>query len=91
VINGAAHPPPDLPLQEHRCWRCGSLEVRVYWQQAAGGRRAVRVDCARCGRFITFAPQTPANVALAEAARPEAGAVPGRPALPAPGLPVGLK
>jgi hypothetical protein len=62
-----AAPPPN-------CRRCGSPEMRLYWQELGGqGGRTIRADCKRCRQFVAFVPQTPANVARADAARSPAG------------------
>jgi hypothetical protein len=68
--------PPDLPPRPlPACRHCGSGGPPVvYWHQQGGaGGRVIRADCHRCRRFLTFLPQTPENVAEADAAQPEAG------------------
>src|SRR5262245_27206176 len=62
--------PPDPPPSAPRCQRCGAREARLYWQQTADGNRRVRAECRRCQNFAGWAPQTPANVAEADAAQP---------------------
>jgi ssDNA-binding Zn-finger/Zn-ribbon topoisomerase 1 len=54
------------------CPACGKTGLRLRWQTFAGGRRHVRADCAHCGKNRGFAPQTPANVAAADACAPYA-------------------
>lgn len=49
------------------CARCGNNTVRVRWQTCRNGvGRHIRADCARCGRYIKFLSQTPANGAAAD-------------------------
>jgi hypothetical protein len=60
--------PVQPPAPPPRCRRCGGLNMALYWQELAGqGTRTIRADCRRCGRFVTFVPQTEANVARADA------------------------
>jgi hypothetical protein len=49
------------------CRHCRAAPLAVTWHEQHGGRRAIRADCRRCGRFNAFLPQTPANVASANA------------------------
>ena len=49
------------------CRHCGSADRRYTWQELANGTRHIRADCARCGRYVCYAPQTPGNRALADA------------------------
>jgi uncharacterized protein (DUF3820 family) len=58
-------PPPT-------CRRCGCLDLVVSWHEIRGGRRAVRADCQRCGRFVGMLSETPDNVAKADAVQPAA-------------------
>jgi hypothetical protein len=59
--------PPDPEPVVLRCRHCGSTRLRLGWQTLRGtGRRAIRRECKRCGRFCDFASQTPENVAAAE-------------------------
>src|SRR4051794_32834415 len=60
--------PRNHVLRPIRCGRCGGTDLTLYWQELADGRRAIRADCGRCQRFVAFLPQTPANVAAADAA-----------------------
>ncbi len=56
------------------CSACGvDVAPRVSWQQIAGGRRHIRAECPRCGGYLKFLPQTPENVALADAPRVSSG------------------
>ena len=61
--------PSDLPPEQEApdlvCRTCGGVEVDVSWQGQAGGGRLIRANCAYCGRYVAFLPQTTANVALA--------------------------
>jgi hypothetical protein len=64
--------PADPPPKDVRCRACGERAFFVYWQEARSGR-IIRADCVLCGgAFVAFLPQTPANVALADAAQPPA-------------------
>lgn len=63
----AALPAQPRP-QEVRCHRCGGAELVVYWHQLQGqGGRRIRASCAACHGYIQFLPETPENVALADA------------------------
>lgn len=42
--------------------------MRFQWQALEDGRRAIRQTCARCGRFLRWAPQMSPFIALANAA-----------------------
>lgn len=47
------------------CSVCGSGFVTIGWQQIAGGRYHLRADCAVCGRYVKYLPQTPSLIELA--------------------------
>jgi hypothetical protein len=67
-------PPGPVPAPEPaHCRRCGGKDLRVSWHEQQGGGRAVRADCGACGRFVAFLPQTPENVARADACRSPTG------------------
>lgn len=51
-----------------RCPRCGGIDLTFAWQTFANGTRHIRVSCVPCGAYVRYAPQTPANVARADAA-----------------------
>jgi hypothetical protein len=57
--------PPEPTPKPLLCPERGSADARLYWQEQASGRKALRADCAQCGSFIKFAAQTKENVALA--------------------------
>lgn len=50
------------------CLRCGGTDLASAWQTFANGTRHIRVSCVPCGAYVRYAPQTPANVARADAA-----------------------
>ena len=56
---------------ELRCPRCGGSDLAFAWQTFANGTRHIRVSCTPCGAYVRYAPQTPANVARADAATAE--------------------
>jgi hypothetical protein len=62
--------PADLPAKSDPpaplCRRCNCADLRVSWQHHARGR-GIRGDCSRCSRFVAYLPQTPENVAAANA------------------------
>jgi hypothetical protein len=66
------HLTPESEPVSPRCQRCGNDELSVIWHEQRGGVRLPRADCPRCGRFVTFLPLLPENVARADAARPPA-------------------
>jgi hypothetical protein len=49
---------PQAVLAGVACPQCGAAEFRTYWQTFADGSRHVRVDCARCKKFVRYAKQT---------------------------------
>jgi hypothetical protein len=51
----------------HHCAFCLSERYGLRWQTIADGRKQIRRICLQCHR-ADFAPQTPENVALADAA-----------------------
>jgi hypothetical protein len=59
----------EAPPRPRQCLRCGHTQMRHTWHQCGGKGRArqIRAECANCRRFSGFAPQTPANVAEADA------------------------
>ncbi len=60
-------PPPCVPACP-----CGAPDdFRIYWQSTRDGRRQLRADCARCGRFLSYLPHRPPFIALADAAASE--------------------
>jgi hypothetical protein len=68
----------DLPVERvtkrpASCRRCGGVELRLYWQELANNTRLIRGDCRRCGKFISFQPQSAENVARADAAKSATG------------------
>jgi antitoxin component of MazEF toxin-antitoxin module len=65
--------PPEPEARPPRCRHCGCTDARRYWHELSGGGRAVRADCRRCRRLVGFLPQSPGNVAAADAAQPPAG------------------
>jgi hypothetical protein len=54
--NDGGELPPEPAPKPLACPDCGSADARFYWTTQAGGRRAIRADCAVCGAFIRFAP-----------------------------------
>ena len=49
------------------CPECGCDESVLLWQTIADGRRHIREECALCGRYIRWAPQTAQAMAEATA------------------------
>jgi hypothetical protein len=45
---------------------CGSPDQRLSWQTFANQTRHIRCDCRRCGRFLNYVRQTPANLLQVE-------------------------
>lgn len=43
---------------EPKCKRCGSQRLRWRWQHCRNGAVHLRADCADCGSFVGFAPQS---------------------------------
>jgi hypothetical protein len=74
--------PEDLPPEPAAntppsCRGCGGTDLHLTWQPLGGaGGRVIRADCRGCGAFVYFAPQTPENVALADAGDEEPVPVP---------------
>jgi hypothetical protein len=59
--------PPPQPIPS--CGRCGpGAGFRCAWQEDRLGRRHVRAECARCGRFLGFAPKEQPYAGMADAA-----------------------
>src|SRR5437867_2349165 len=48
------------------CPGCIGRNVKYSWAETRGEARFIRVECARCGRFLKWAPQTLKNVRLAD-------------------------
>lgn len=49
------------------CIHCGSTDPpTLKWFTMFDGRRHIREDCAKCGRWRRWAPQTPEAIAEAE-------------------------
>jgi hypothetical protein len=62
--------PPGRPRRRLACSRCGTgAPVACRWYEDALKRMHVRGTCATCGRPLGFLPQTPGNVAAADAAK----------------------
>jgi hypothetical protein len=49
--------PAPLVQMGVACGSCGGTEGRTFWQTFADGTRHVRLECARCKRFIRWLPQ----------------------------------
>lgn len=47
----------DLP-EGVQCPRCGYLSAHVLWQTFSNGTKHRRANCAECGTFIVYLPQT---------------------------------
>ena len=47
------------------CKRCDSTRFRYAWQVFTNGTKHIRVECAACGGYVCYAPQTPENQSLA--------------------------
>lgn len=65
---GLAPAPPTPEPEPVRCHRCGGTELRLRWRGFRDGRRMIARRCPHCRTHLGFAPQTPGNVALADAA-----------------------
>jgi uncharacterized Zn finger protein len=59
----------SLPADE--CRRCSGTRLHFGWQVFRNGTRHIRVECAECGAYVCYAPQTPEN--LRRAGPPPAG------------------
>jgi hypothetical protein len=66
--DGPACLPPEPASPPPECDRCHSRDVALSWQQVSNGGKRIRAECRRCGRFVKFLPETPENVAAADAA-----------------------
>jgi hypothetical protein len=59
--------PPEPASPSPECYRCGGRDVALSWQQLANGARRIRAECRWCRGFVKFMPETPENVAAADA------------------------
>ena len=55
-----------LNLPKDRCLRCGASRFRFGWQAFLNGVKHIRVECADCGAFVCYAPQTSECIRRAE-------------------------
>jgi hypothetical protein len=60
--------PPEPASPPPECDRCHSRDTALSWQQLANGAKRIRAECRHCHGFINFMPETPENVAAADAA-----------------------
>jgi hypothetical protein len=60
--------PPEPASPPPKCDRCHSRDIALSWQQLANGAKRIRAECRHCHGFIKFMPETPENVAAADAA-----------------------
>lgn len=50
-----------MSLPRDHCPRCDATRFRFGWQVFANGTKHIRVECAACGAYVCYAPQTPEN------------------------------
>ena len=64
-----------MNLPKNECARCGGSRSRFGWQVFSNGTKHIRVECAECGAYVCYAPQTPEH--LRRAGPPPEGDTPG--------------
>lgn len=68
------------------CPKCGGTEAALSWFTMGNGTRHIREECAACGKWISWAPQTVENIRAAKPERPTDEDPSGTPMLPGLGL-----
>lgn len=53
---------PAIPV----CSKCGADALRLTWTVFSNGTRHIRGDCAACGKFSQYVPQSPLAVHRAD-------------------------
>jgi uncharacterized protein (DUF3820 family) len=69
---GLRVPPAPSPRPIRPCDRCGpGAGVIVHWQELRSGTKRLRVDCRRCGAFLTYPPMVSPYTTMADANKSE--------------------